>query len=412
MTSPRFYYGWVIVGFAALSMVATLPGRTVGLGLITEPLLDDLHLDHGEFARLNLIATLLGSTFALAAGPATDRWGIRIILTSTLILLGALVTSMSQLASAGSIAAFLILTRGLGQSALSTTSVTSVGKWFTEKLALAMGIFSLIVALGFSTAIVVCQSQIETLGWRPVWTMIGIAVLVLGALSAFFVRAKPRPRDRERARPEKPPLHSTLPNTAVVEGRSLSLLEALKTPCFWVFGLGMALYSGVLAGVSLFNESILQELGFGATTFRYAMAGLMGAGLMGNLTAAWAARHLSLPRIMALSLAALAIVLLSYAHLQSTTQVVLHASLYGFCGGVFSVLYFTGFGHAFGRTHLGKIQGCAQVLVVLASAFAPWLLANIREDTGSYFTSINGIAPAFAIFAGIAWFTRLPSRTP
>ena len=29
------YYGWVVLGVAALAMVGTLPGRTQGLGLIT-----------------------------------------------------------------------------------------------------------------------------------------------------------------------------------------------------------------------------------------------------------------------------------------------------------------------------------------------------------------------------------------
>ena len=36
-----FYYGWVNLLVAALAMVGTLPGRTQGLGLITEPLLTD-----------------------------------------------------------------------------------------------------------------------------------------------------------------------------------------------------------------------------------------------------------------------------------------------------------------------------------------------------------------------------------
>jgi hypothetical protein len=36
---------WVCVVIAALAMVATFPGRTHGLGLVTEPLLRDLHLD-------------------------------------------------------------------------------------------------------------------------------------------------------------------------------------------------------------------------------------------------------------------------------------------------------------------------------------------------------------------------------
>ncbi len=56
------------------------------------------------------------------------------------------------------------------------------------------------------------------------------------------------------------------------------------------------LYPGLLAGVRLCNESILQELGFGAATFRDAMGGLMVAG---NLATAWAARRFSLSPVMA-----------------------------------------------------------------------------------------------------------------
>ncbi len=37
-----FYYGWVNLAVAALAMVGTFPGRTQGLGLITEPLMRDL----------------------------------------------------------------------------------------------------------------------------------------------------------------------------------------------------------------------------------------------------------------------------------------------------------------------------------------------------------------------------------
>ena len=48
------------VGVAAAAMVATLPGRTHGLGLITEPLLSDLQLGRVPYAALNFWATLIG----------------------------------------------------------------------------------------------------------------------------------------------------------------------------------------------------------------------------------------------------------------------------------------------------------------------------------------------------------------
>lgn len=46
-----FYYGWIIMVMAALAMVGMLPGRTQGLGLITESLLKDLNLDRVTFAQ-------------------------------------------------------------------------------------------------------------------------------------------------------------------------------------------------------------------------------------------------------------------------------------------------------------------------------------------------------------------------
>ena len=47
----RFYYGWIVPGVAALAMVGTLPGRTQGLGLITEPLIRDLGVGRIAYAQ-------------------------------------------------------------------------------------------------------------------------------------------------------------------------------------------------------------------------------------------------------------------------------------------------------------------------------------------------------------------------
>ena len=72
------------VGVAAAAMVATLPGRTHGLGLVTEPLLADLGLGRVPFAALNFWATLIGSAFCLPVGWMIDRLGVRVVLAAVL----------------------------------------------------------------------------------------------------------------------------------------------------------------------------------------------------------------------------------------------------------------------------------------------------------------------------------------
>jgi MFS family permease len=109
-------------------MVGTLPGRTQGLGLITEPLLADLKIGRVEYAQLNLWATLIGATGAVGVGRLIDRFGSRAVLTTVAMLLGTVVCWMSRVASFTELAIAVTLTRALGQSALSVVSLAMVGQ--------------------------------------------------------------------------------------------------------------------------------------------------------------------------------------------------------------------------------------------------------------------------------------------
>ena len=172
-------YGWVIVCVAALAMVATLPGRTHGLGMITERLLVDpaFGLTRSTYADMNLWATLLGGLFCLPCGYLIDRFGLRITLTLTVAALGAVVVGMTYLTGWWALFAAIVLTRGFGQSALSVISITMVGKWFRGHLSLPMAIYTLLLSLGFAWSSQLAKPYAES-DWRVLW---GIGwILLLG----------------------------------------------------------------------------------------------------------------------------------------------------------------------------------------------------------------------------------------
>jgi Major Facilitator Superfamily len=91
--------------------------------------------------------------------------------------------------------------------------------------------------------------------------------------------------------------------------------------------------------------------------------------------------------VLALGLAAL-------ARVSTPTQVMVQAVTMGIAGGFVTVVFFSFWGHAYGQLHLGRIQGAAQAMTVLASAVGPLFLAVWVERTGSY-------AAAFYVLAGI-----------
>ncbi|HWS55427.1 MAG TPA: MFS transporter, partial [Pyrinomonadaceae bacterium] len=186
------YYGWVNVGVAALAMVATLPGRTQGLGLITEPLLGDLRIGRVEFAQINLWATLLGALFGLGVGRLLDRWGSRAVLTAVVVALGLTVLLMSGARGVVWLCVLVTLTRGFGQSALSVVSITLVGQWFKRRLSKAMGWYTVAMTVGFMAAFPAVGAAVQGAGWRAAWAGIGVALLVgVAPLSWLLARRGP-----------------------------------------------------------------------------------------------------------------------------------------------------------------------------------------------------------------------------
>ncbi|MCA1612773.1 MAG: MFS transporter [Acidobacteria bacterium] len=407
-----FYYGWVNLALAALAMVGTLPGRTQGLGLITEPLLADLQIDRVAFARVNFWATLVGALFCLGVGRLIDRFGSRAVLTVVAAALGSVVLLMGGARGLASLALLVTLTRGFGQSALSVVSITMVGQWFVRRLSLAMAVYTVALSVGFMAAFPAVGALVINYGWRTAWTAVGLALLVgLAPLAGLLARRTPEAAglapDGERTA-ETRGGETDAARAADDEGSGHTLRQAMATPAFWVFGLASAVYGLTASGIALFNESILAERGFDAPVYhRSLVVGALTA-LAGNFLGGWLASKWPMNRLLALAMCLLAGSLVGLPHVRSEAHVAAYAVVMGLAGGFVIVIFFTYWSRAYGRAHLGKIQGAAQALTVLASATGPLLLAECVTRTGSYAAMFYTLAAVVAALGASALLVRLP----
>jgi MFS family permease len=410
------------IGVAAAAMVATLPGRTHGLGLITEPLLKELELDRVAFAALNFWATLLGAVFCLPVGWLIDRIDIRVMLASVSIGLGAVVLGMvhlhtdtqmislyvprglvgevsGQVPVPAQLFLLILLTRGLGQSALSVVSLALIGKSSGEKPGRAIGIYSFCVAIGFMAAFGLIKYLFEKAGWqwKQVWVGIGWAVIAFGVIGTMLV-----PR-------------TNIPTASINQEGKLSetgstLIQALRTPAFWVFAIGTSFYGMVASGMSLFHQSLLEERGFERSVFLTITIISPMIGLAANLLTGFLATRIRLGVLLAISLTLQSLALFAFPHVSTLMHVYLYASAMGVAGGMLTVVFFTVWRQAYGTLHLGKIQGAAQLLTVLASALGPLILAAGRQAAGSYAPVVQQLAIAGLVIAFAALLVRLPSH--
>jgi MFS family permease len=398
---PRFYYGWIVLGMAAFAMVGTLPGRTQGLGLITEPLLSDLGIGRVAFAQINLVATLIGSLFCFGIGRLIDRRGSRVVLPAISFALGATTLAMTRATGVTAILLLVTLTRGFGQSALSVVSLAMVGKWFRRRLTTAMAVYAVVMSVGFMAAFPIVGSLVLARGWRVAWAAIGISLVAgLAPLAALLVRSAPEEVGLELDGEPDPE-----PQTGA---RQATLVEALRSPAFWVFALASSIYGLAASGIGLFNESILAERGFAPAVYHRALAVTALTALLGNFAAGAFADRGSLRRVLVAALVILTFALIALPHVTTVAHVMAQAVAMGIVGGFVMVVFFSFWGRAYGREHLGRIQGAAQAMTVLASAVGPLLLALSVGATGSYTTAFYALAGGVIALAAAAAIVPMP----
>jgi hypothetical protein len=254
-----------------------------------------------------------------------------------------------------------------------------------------MGVYSVVLSVFFATAFVLVGSVVGDQGWRVAWEQVAWGLIVIVGIVVCFLRE---------------PSRSAAKSDSALTGMSLG--EALRTPVFWVFAGATALFGLVSSGIGLFNEAVLAERGFGQKTFHTFLAVTTLFALAGQMLCGWLTLRCPMPRLMALAMCLYAAGLATLPMLRTPLQLWAFAAIFGVAAGFITVIFFAVWGRAFGRAHLGRIQGAAQMLTVFASAIGPLLFARSHAAAGSYAPLLYTLAPIVFVCGLAAWWTRLP----
>jgi MFS family permease len=191
-------------------------------------------------------------------------------------------------------------------------------------------------------------------------------------------------------------------------GEGLPLSTALRTPAFWIFGGATSLFGLVSSGLGLFNEAVLAERGFDQQTYVTFLAATSIIALVGQLLCGWLTLRWSMQRLLGVAMFIYAAALAALPFLATLAQLWIFAALIGLAGGMITVIFFAVWRQAFGPAHLGRIQGAAQMLTVVASAIGPLIFAKSAELTGSYTPVLWTLAPGVLLLSIAAFRVSLP----
>jgi MFS family permease len=187
----KFFYGWVVVAVAFVSMGIAVNTRTA-FSLLYPPILDEFGWERGATAGAFSLGFLASTAAVPLVGMLIDRSGPRVALPlAGLIMAAGLVAVTHVTTPLGFSLTIGLLTVGGSMPLTYIGHSMFLPNWFVRKRGLALGIAFAGVGIFSVVLMPVLQQVIETSGWRTACIVLAILCALLIPLNYFFQRKDP-----------------------------------------------------------------------------------------------------------------------------------------------------------------------------------------------------------------------------
>ena len=241
--SPRlpFYYGWVVVFAAGTTVFARMAPSVSILAIFLSPMTEEFGWSRTLIAGAVSVGAIASIFVSPVIGWAVDRYGARLILSVSMVILGVAVTSLAW----ATVPAFFYLGFATGRVIFHVPvqigSGAVVSRWFIRKRGRAIGVIYLAGAAGNILGIQIASLVISHWSIGAAWIALGITVVAVSVLPAALLIVE-RPEDLGLEPDGLPPNSAITPGAKTVEPQAppsqgevdWTLREAMGTKSLWV----------------------------------------------------------------------------------------------------------------------------------------------------------------------------------
>ncbi len=381
ITSPRFLaFGFLMAFFSSF-------GQTYFISLSGAEIRATFDLSHGDFGGIYSVGTLSSAILLLWAGRKIDDVDLRLYTLLVCIGMAVATFGMSVVSSVVWLFPVIFGLRFSGQGLMSHIATVGMARYFDAHRGKAISI----AAMGYPAAEAVFPFIVVTLialiGWREMWMMISIVVLV--GITPLFLWLLKGHTERHRNLMEE-----TLAGENGRESKGWTRGQMLKDPRFYILVPAILAPSYIGTGFLFHQVHLVEVKGWELSWF----AGVFVAFAIGQTTAALTTGLLvdrfSAIKVIRIELLPLAVGLVFLALFSSPWIAVVYMVSLGVTSGISAVTHGAVWAELYGVTHLGAIKAVGTSLMVLASALSPPMM-GWAIDAG---VTMEAIAVACAVY--------------
>ena len=408
--STPFFYGWVILLVGMVGIVMMGPSQTFTVSLFIDHIVQDLGISRSVISLIYGIATLTASFMLPLTGRLVDHFGARRMIVIDALSFGLAIMLLSQMRGPWTLLGMFLIVRFLGFGSMQLISNTVIAQWFVRRRGLVMGIAGQSLAISLIIYPALSSWLIGELGWRMAWVALGaLALAIMLPVGWIFFRDRP---ELYGLRPDgNAPTATELADLNKEE--HWTLIEARRTPIFWLFFIACASLSMITAGLVFHQTSLFEVHGVdgGLTVMAFQLQALFS--IIGNLGIGYLLDRAPTRKLLAVQMLCLSAVIVQMLFLRNTLNVIVYSALIGLTAGSFRVMDATVWARYFGRLHIGSIRGATMIGTVGGTALGTYVLGLGYDLTGTYDTSLYALL-ALPILIAIASFIvkRPPVKRP
>ena len=406
-----FYYGWVIVGIAGLTMFARAPAQALGLSLFVDPIVDDLELSRTVVSAMFTGGALTAGAAMVLVGWLVDRYGSRVMLTASAFFFGLAAIGMSRVGDAVGLYAGMAGIRTAGQGSLLLIATTMVSVWFIRLRGRATALTIVGGAISWAAFPPLAHVLISQLDWRQAWIVVGLIIWGLLLLpSALLVRRSPEsvgllPDGDQRV--YQSPDAGRRPEP--VSETDWSLREAIGTSAFWLILLGMLAPGFITTALMFHHISLMASHGIDTGIAAAVLSSLVIVSFGSIFASGFLADLLPNRFLLVGAQVGLIMSMLLTLTISQPWQAFVYGGALGLTVGFITPLGSVIWANYFGRRHLGSVRGAAQVGTSIFAAMGPLLFSVMFDLTDDYDTAIL-ILLAAPVVSAIAALLALPPQ--
>jgi MFS family permease len=410
-----FYYGWVVVAVAFVTMAIAVTARTA-FSLFLPPLIEEFGWDRGLVAGAFSTGFLASAVLNPVFGPVMDRRGPRAVIGTGVCMMAAGLFLAPMTAEPWHLYATLGVLVGSGSNLMTYTAQSQyLPNWFARNRALAISLAFSGAGAGGVLLLPWLQAVILRDGWRAACTVLGLLVLLVIGPLTLLVRRRPQdiglqPDGATEA------AAAARRTTAIVDpvwaATDWTLRRAVGTRRFWwvMGGYASALFAWY--AIQVHQTKYLTEIGFAPETAAWALGLVSVAGIPGQIGIGALSDRIGREWAWSAGCLGFGICYVALIALEAGPSLPLLYGMIaaqGFLGYALTSVMGPIVAEIFEGPHFGAIFGIVTIALVAGGASGPWVAGAVHDATGSYRPAFLLAIGLCAVSAGCIW-TAAPRK--